>query len=152
MRRKRCSRGLGVKSTVFLVPSMIGSNELLETISNNYIIVNMANWIIDECPILSYEIEIFPVINSNLKRSYFFQNQSNEIQIDDLQIDENYQLNIKINSQAGENIERIIFRTRNNKINNQQIFILICISSFLIIFILVIIIIKYCRQYLKRSG
>jgi hypothetical protein len=131
---------------------MIGSNDLLETISNNYIIVNMANWIIDECPILSYEIEIFPIINSNLKRSYSFKNQFNEIKIDNLQIDEDYQLNIKINSQAGENIERVIFRTMNNKINNQQIFILVCIGSFLIIFVLIIIIIKFCRQYLKRSG
>jgi hypothetical protein len=139
----------------FLVPSVVESNDLLQTISNNYIIVNMANWIIDECPILSYDIEIFPTMNSNLKRYYSFKNQLNAIKIDNLQTDEDYQLNIKINSQSGENIERISFRTTNNnqiKINNQHILIIISIGAFLFVFVLIMIVIKFCRQYLKKSG
>jgi hypothetical protein len=115
----------------------------------------MANWIIDECPILSYDIEIFPTMNSNLKRYYSFKNQLNAIKIDNLQTDEDYQLNIKINSQSGENIERISFRTTNNnqiKINNQHILIIISIGAFLFVFVLIMIVIKFCRQYLKKSG
>ncbi|CAF4143011.1 unnamed protein product [Rotaria sp. Silwood2] len=161
------SNQAGFSSTEYLItktdgsiPSLIESKDLLRTISNNYIIVNMANWIINECPILSYEIEIFPIITANennLNRYFSFKNQLNEIKIDHLQSDHDYQLNIKINSQAGDKQEIISFRTTKNnnqiKLKHKQIllFLLLTMISFLLVFILIFIMIKFCQKHLKKT-
>ncbi|CAF3590109.1 unnamed protein product [Rotaria sordida] len=161
------SNQAGFSSTEYLItktegsiPSLIESKDLLRTISNNYIIVNMANWIIDECPILSYEIEIFSIKNSNennFNQYFSFKNPLNEIKIDHLQSDHDYQLNIKINSQPGEKLQRISFRTTKTntqiKLKHKQIlrFLLLTIISFLLIFILIFIIMKFCQQHLKKT-
>jgi hypothetical protein len=116
-----------------LVPSLIESKDLIETISNNFIILNMSNWIINQCLILSYEIEIFPTGNSTLHRFYTFNHNLQQIQINNLQSNEEYQLHIKVNSQSGEVIKQISFRTTNysnptnSKTKNQYIIIIIVI-------------------------
>lgn len=127
------------------------AKDLFETISNNYIIINMAKWIIDECPILSYEIEIFPIKNSSEINSHRYISSKNQIQIDNLQSNQDYQLNVKIHSQIGENIEQIYFRTKNNddqiRIKNQQILlIMIFIASFLLMFVFILLIIKLFKK------
>jgi len=138
---------------VFLVPSLIESSDLLQTISSNYIILNMANWIINECPILSYEIQLLRS-KTNLSQYFSYKNEFNEIKIPNLRSDEDYQLNIKVNSQAGENTEIISFRTTNEKnqikTNNEQIIIII--TSFLLILVLIVFIMKFCRRCLKKTG
>jgi len=113
----------------------------------------MRKWIINECPILSYEIEIFPIKNSSEIHFNRYISSKPEIQIDNLESNQDYQLNIKVRSEAGENIERIFFRTINDdnqiKIKNQQIiFSMIFIALFLLVFIFILIIIK-C---LKKTG
>ncbi|CAF0823910.1 unnamed protein product [Rotaria sp. Silwood1] len=161
------SNQAGFSSTEYLItktdgsiPSLIQSKDLLRTVSNNYVIVNMATWMINECPILSYDIEIFPIKNSdenNLNRYLSFKNQINEIKIDHLKSDHDYQLNIKIHSQAGEKLEIIPFRTTKNnnqiKLKHKQIFLflLLTIISFVLIFILIFIMMKFCQHRLKRT-
>ena len=54
-------------------------------ISNDFIILNMSNWIINQCLILSYHIEIYPLGNSSLNRYYSFNNNYEKIQINNLQ-------------------------------------------------------------------
>jgi hypothetical protein len=113
----------------------------------------MANWIINECPILSYEIRLLRS-KTNLSQYFSYKNEFNEIKITNLRSDEDYQLNIKINSQAGENTEIISFRTTNEKnqikTNNEQIIIII--TSFLLVLVLIVFIMKFCRRCLKKTG
>jgi hypothetical protein len=113
----------------------------------------MEKWIINECPILSYDIEIFPIKNSSEIHFNRYISSRNQIQINNLQSNQDYQLNIKIHSQAGENIERISFRTINDddqiKIKNQQIlFIMLFTASFLLIIVFLLII----KNLLKKTG
>jgi len=113
----------------------------------------MGKWIINECPILSYEIEIFPITNSSEINFNRYISTKNQIQIDNLQSNQDYQSNIKIYSQAGEHIERISFRTIDDdneiRIKNQQILlIMISVASFLLIFVFILIIMKF----LKKTG
>ena len=124
----------------------------------------MSSWIINQCLIISYEIKIFPMINStetNLHRSYIFENNFQHIQIDNLQANQDYQLHIRVNSQAGEIVKIISFRTTNennqatSKMKNYYIIILIVVISFiftLISSIIVFILIKFCRLHLKKTG
>ena len=51
----------------------------------------MNKWMINACPILSYEIEIFPIENSS--QIYFkrYISSKNEIQINNLQSNQDYQ-------------------------------------------------------------
>jgi hypothetical protein len=115
----------------------------------------MEKWIINECPILSYEIEIFPIKNSSEIHFNRYISSKPQIRIDNLESNQDYQLNVKVRSQAGENIERIFFQTIDDnddnqiKIKNQQIiFSMIFIVLFLLIFIFILIIIKF----LKKTG
>ncbi len=138
---------------IFLVPSLIEPKDLFETISSNYIILNMEKWMIDECPILSYEIELFPIKNSSERNFNRYISSENRIQIANLQSNQDYQLNIKIHSEAGEKLERISFRTIDNKhrikIKHQQIiFLMIFIASFLFTFVFILILMKI----LKKTG
>jgi hypothetical protein len=146
------------------VPSLIQPKDLIETISNNFINLNMSNWIINQCSILSYEIELFPIRNSteiSLHRYYSFKNHLKNIQIDNLQSNEDYQLHMKVHSQAGEIIKTMSFRTiddnpsSNSKSQNHYIIILILILSFIFALISLIIIffsIKFCRLHLTKAG
>ena len=146
------------------LPSLIQSTDLIEAISNHYIILTMSNWVINQCSILSYEIDLFPLKNSsetNLHRYYSFQNHFQSIKIDNLQSDEDYQLNIKVNSQAGETTKMISFRTTNDnfqfnsKTKNPYLIIVIIIISFiftLISSIIIFILIKFCRLHFKDTG
>lgn len=125
--------------------------DLFEMVSNTYIILNIDKWIIDECPILSYEIEIFPIKNSSDINSNRYISSKSLIKIDNLEPNQDYKLDIKIHSQSGENIERISFRTKNNddriKIKNQQIlFIMLFIASFLLIFVFIALIWKLFKK------
>ena len=130
-------------SIYFVVLSLISPEKFVENISNNCIILNMTNWIIDQCHILSYEIEICSVINSNennLNRYSLFKNEFNNMKIDNLQSDNDYQLTIKIYCQAGDYIETISFqmaKDKNQMENKHQLilFIVILISPFLLTFI-----------------
>ncbi|CAF1446454.1 unnamed protein product [Adineta steineri] len=135
------------------VPTLIESSDLVQTVSNNYIILNMANWIINECSILSYEIELL-TSKTNLSRYFSYKNDLNELKIDNLQSNEDYQLNIKVNSQAGENMEIISFRTTNEKTSiksrMEQFFILII--CLLLIFILISFIVKFSRRNLRKTD
>jgi hypothetical protein len=138
---------------IFLVPSLIEPKDLFETISSNSIILNMEKWMIDECPILSYEIELFPIKNSSERNFNRYISSENRIQIANLQSNQDYQLNIKIHSEAGEKLERISFRTIDNKhrikIKHQQIiFLMIFIASFLFTFVFILILMKI----LKKTG
>ena len=83
---------------------------------------------------------------------YSFKNQLNAIKIDNLKSNEDYELNIKIHSQAGEHTEKIIFRTMNYELNNQHIFIFICIASFFFTFVFIMMVIKFSRRYFKNHG
>jgi hypothetical protein len=124
----------------------------------------MSNWIINQCSILSYEIDIFPIKNSSeihLHRYYTFKNNFQTIKIDNLQSNEDYQLNIKIISQAGETMKIISFRTTNenfysnSKTKNPYLLIIIIIISFiftLISSIIIFILIKFCRLHFKDTG
>jgi hypothetical protein len=146
------------------IPSLIQSTDLIEAISNHFIILTMSNWIINQCSILSYEIEIFPIRNSSeihLHRYYTFKNHFQTIKIDNLQSNEDYQLNIKVISQAGETMKIISFRTTNDnyhsnsKTKNPYLIIIIIIISFiftLISSIMIFILIKFCRLHFKDSG
>ena len=132
-------------------------------ISNNFIILNMSKWIINQCLILSYNIDIISLINSTNKfhQYYSYENNLKHIQINHLQSNQDYQLYIKINSQAGEIIKVLPFRTMNN--NNQTIFkrktsykiikitIISIISLILVIIIIICILIKIYRQHIKGS-
>ncbi len=161
----------GLSSNEYLIgqtdgtlPSLIQSTDLIEAISNHFIILTMSNWIINQCSILSYEIDIFPVKNStdiHLHRYYSFKNNFQTIKIDNLQSNEDYQLNIKVISQAGETMKIISFRTSNEnahsnpKSKNPYIIIVIIIISFiftLISSIIVFILIKFCRLHFKDTG
>lgn len=153
-----------IEKTDGLIPSLIHSTDLIEMVSNNFIILTMSNWIINQCLILSYDIELFPIKNSSeidLHRFYSFKNNFQEIKIDNLEINQDYQLNIKVYSQAGETVKIISFRTTNNnqqlnsKTKNPYLIIIIIIISFLFTLILSIILfifIKFCRLHLKNSG
>jgi hypothetical protein len=154
-----------IEKTDGTIPSLIQSTDLIELISNNYIILTMSNWIINQCSIISYEIDLFPIKNSTEinhdHRSYSFKNNFQNIKIDNLQSNEDYQLNIKINSQSGEIIKILSFRTTNDnqqfnsKTKNSYIIIIIIIISFLftlIIAIIIFILIKFCRLHLKNTG
>ncbi|CAF2759126.1 unnamed protein product [Rotaria sp. Silwood2] len=151
-------------------PLLIQSKDLIETISNNFIILNMSNWIINQCLILSYDIELFPIINStnnnnnnnnnNLHRYYSFKNNFKNFRINNLQTNQDYQLHIKINSQSGEIIKIILFRTTNDnqqmnlKTKNSYI-IIILVISLIFIFILLIsifILMKFCQFNLKKPN
>ncbi|CAF0794841.1 unnamed protein product [Rotaria sordida] len=153
------------------VPLLIQSKDLIETISNNFIILNMSNWIINQCLILSYDIELFPIINStnnnnnnnnnNLHRYYSFKNNFKNFRINNLQSDQDYQLHIKINSQSGELIKIILFRTTNDekqmnlKTKNSYIIIIVIIISLIFIFILsisIFILIKFCPLNFKKPN
>ncbi len=139
-----------------LVPSLIESNDLFETISNDYIILNMKKWLINACPILSYEIELFPIENTSEIHFNRFLSSKSSIRIANLQSNQDYQLNIQIHSEAGDHIERITFRTTDDdhhqaKIKNQQmIFIMICTASFLLTSVFVIIILKKTGLYMRK--
>jgi len=153
-----------IEKTDGSIPSLIQSTDLIEVISNNFIILTMSNWIINQCSILSYEIEIFSIKNSsetNLHRYYSFKNHFQNIKIDNLQSNEDYQLNIKVNSEAGETIKILSFRTTNDnyqlnsKTKNPYLIIIIIIISFiftLISSIIIFILIKFCRLHLKNTG
>jgi len=153
-----------IEKTDGSIPLLIQSTDLIEMISNNFIILTMSNWIINQCSIISYEIEIFPINNSteiNLHRYYSFKNNFQNIKIDKLQSNQDYQLNINVQSQAGEIIKMISFRTTNNnqefnfKTKNSYLIIIIIIISFiftLITTIIIFILIKFCRLHLKNTG
>ena len=146
------------------IPSLIQSSDLIELISNNFIILTMSKWIINQCLIESYQIEIYPIKNStdlNLHRFYSFQNSIDQIKIGNLQSNEEYQLNIKVNSQAGETIKIISFRTTNvnspvnSKTKNPYFILITIIISFiftLILSIIFFILIKFCRLHWKNTG
>ena len=146
------------------IPSLIQSTDLIEAISNDYIILTMSNWIINQCQILSYEIEIFPLKTSNQTnqhRSYSLKNNFQTIKIDNLQSNEDYQLNLKIYSQAGEATRILSFRTTNDlhqlssKSKNPFLILIIIVISFiftLISAIIVFILIKFCRLHFKDTG
>ena len=143
------------------IPSLIQTKDLIEIISNNYLILDMSNWIINQCLILSYEIEIYPFGNSTLHRYYTFNNNFQQIRINDLQSNIDYQLNIKVNSQAGQIIKQISFRTTDNpnqmnsKTKTHYTIIIIVIISFvftLILSIIIFILIKFCRLHFDKNG
>lgn len=123
----------------------------------------MSNWIINQCLILSYDIELFPITNStdkNHHRYYSFKNNFKTIRISNLQANQDYQLHIKVNSQAGETIKIILFRTTNeNKDSNlrtkSSYFLIIIIVSFIILCVLSLIIFiltKFCKIHIKKAG
>ncbi|CAF4516635.1 unnamed protein product [Rotaria sp. Silwood1] len=153
-------------------PLLIQSKDLIETISNNFIILNMSNWIINQCLILSYDIELFPVINvtnnnnnnnnnNKLHRYYSFKNNFKSFRINNLQSNQDYQLHIKINSQSGEIIKIILFRTTNNNQNmnlkTKNSYTIIIIMTISLIFMIIIsisifILMKFCRFKLKKPN
>ncbi|CAF1443327.1 unnamed protein product, partial [Adineta steineri] len=145
-------------------PSLIQSNDLIETITNNYIILNMSKWKVNQCGILSYDIEIFPIDNSterSLHRYYSFENHLKILKIPNLQSNQNYHLEIKVHSQAGEINKIILFRTLNNKhIFNSEtqhyyLTVIIIIISFILVLVSSIIIfisIKFCRLHFKNTD
>ena len=124
----------------------------------------MSNWLINQCSIISFEIEIFPVRNSTeqaLHQFYSFKNHLKSIQIDNLQSNQDYQLQIKVNSQAGEIIKIVSFRTTNDqnltksRSPNYYIIIIIIAASCLLALIssiIVFISIKFCRLHWKNAG
>ena len=104
----------------------------------------MKHWLIDICPIQSYEIQLFPINNTNEIPSHHYLSSKDLIHIDHLHSNQDYQLNLHIYSEAGETFERLTFRTITEmKIFNQQmIFILIGIGLFLLILVLILIILR----------
>lgn len=150
-----------ILNVLFLVPSVIQPKDLIRTVTDNYIILNMAKWIINECPILSYEIEIVPIKNSNeynSNRYFSFKYPLNEVKIDHLQSDHQYRLNIKVNSQPGENFQSISFRTEKSfdqmKMKYSQHFILIIftLTCFMLIFLAIFVLLQLRQKRLKRTG
>lgn len=147
-----------------LVPSLIQPNDLIETISSTFVVVNMSNWIINRCSILSFDIEIYPKVNSteqNLHQFYSFKNHLKRVQIDNLYPNQDYQLRIKVNSQAGEIVKFISFRTnadqRASSFRSQNyyiILIIIVVSTVLALIssVIVFIAVKFCRLHLKHAG
>ena len=110
----------------------------------------MKNWLINVCPILSYEIELFPLENASEFHFNRYLSTENSFQIDNLQSNQDYQLNIKVHTEAGNHLERISFRTLDDhhqtKIKGQRmVFIMICSASFLLTLIFILLI-------LKRTG
>ncbi|CAF3435968.1 unnamed protein product [Rotaria socialis] len=163
------SNQVGFSTTEYIIaktdgstPSLYQSKDLIRAVSNNYIILDMAKWIINECPILSFEIEIIPIKNSdgnNLNRYFSFKNELNEIKIDHLQPEHDYQLNIKINSQPGENFQIISFRTAKdtNRISikySQRIFlVLLTMILFMLTLLFVFILVKLCeKRWMKTES
>ncbi|CAF1590596.1 unnamed protein product, partial [Adineta ricciae] len=146
------------------IPTLIQSKELIETITDHFIILNMSNWLINQCSIISFEIEISPVRNSTeqaLHQFYSFKNHLKSIQIDNLQSNQDYQLQIKVNSQAGEIIKIVSFRTTNDqnltksRSPNYYIIIIIIAASCLLALIssiTVFISIKFCRLHWKNAD
>ncbi|CAF4434156.1 unnamed protein product [Adineta steineri] len=109
----------------------------------------MSKWKVNQCGILSYDIEIFPIDNSterNLHRYYSFENHLKILKIPNLQSNQNYHLEIKVHSQAGEINKIILFRTLNNKhIFNSEtqhyyLTVIIIIISFILVLVSSIII------------
>ncbi|UJR10325.1 hypothetical protein I4U23_014531 [Adineta vaga] len=135
------------------VPSLIDSSDLVQSISSNYIILNMNNWIINECSILSYEIELISS-KTNFSRYISHTNENSMIKIDQLQSNEYYELNIKVNSQAGENFQTISFQTTNEKLAGKtKLEQILMLSAFLLcLFILILIIMKIYRRRLRQTD
>jgi len=146
------------------MPSLVQSTDLIEIISNNFIVLTMSNWIINQCSIISYEIELYPIKNAtdiNVHRFYRFKSTVEKIQIDDLLANEDYQLNLKVNSQAGETVKVLSFRTTNEnlqkpfKTKNPYLIITLTVVAFIIVVILAVlafILLKFCRLRLKNTG
>lgn len=96
----------------------------------------MENWFIDECRILSYEI----TLDSNR-----YVSSTARYRIDNLRANHNYEMSIKIISEAGEINEFISFRTIDDyeriRIKNEQlILIMICIATIVLSLVCVCII------------
>ncbi|CAF3429449.1 unnamed protein product [Rotaria socialis] len=145
------------------VPSLAQPKDLIETISNNFIVLNMSNWIINQCLILSYDIELSSLANTtdnDQHRYYSFKNNFETIRIANLQPNQDYQLHIKVNSQAGETIKIILFRTANDKsqINlprKTSYAVIISIGTVLVLMILslsIFILIKFCPVHFKKAD
>ena len=146
------------------LPSLVQSTDLIEAISHDSIILTMSNWMINQCAILGYDIEIFPLKTSNethQHRSYSLKNNFQTIKIDHLQPNEDYQLNLKLYSQAGETMRILSFRTTNDlqqmnsKSKNPFLILIIIIVSFILTLIsgiIIFILIKFCRLHFKDAG
>jgi hypothetical protein len=116
----------------------------------------MKNWLINVCPILSYEIELFPLENTSEFHFDRYLSSKNSFQIDNLQSNQDYQLNIKVHTEAGDHFERVSFRTLDDdhhqtKIKSQRtIFIMICAASFLLTLVFILLILKRTGLYEKE--
>lgn len=101
----------------------------------------MDNWFIDECRILSYEVTF------DSKR---YASSSSRYRIDNLHANHNYEMSIKIISEAGVINEIISFRTiddyeRIRMKNEQLILMMICIATVVLTLVCVCIISQFRR-------
>lgn len=129
------------------VPIFIESADIFHTITDDHIILNLNQWLIITCPILSYEIEYYPLQNLSQIETNRYLPSIDIIRLDHLQSNTDYQLNIKVSSEAGVNLHGITFRTSNShglilRKNQRIIFIMVCIASFLFTFTVVYLILK----------
>ena len=140
------------RQTIFLslkisVPIFLESVDLFRTIAHDHVILNINQWIIPTCPILSYEIEYYPRENLSRIESNHYRSPIDFIRIDHLQSNTDYQLNVKVTSESGENFQGLSFRTKDSHEyflyqHQQMIFIMVCLASFLLTFTLVFLICK----------
>ncbi|CAF0912627.1 unnamed protein product, partial [Adineta ricciae] len=136
--------------TIGSVPSVIDSSDLVQSIAYNHIMLNMANWIIHECLILSYEIQLFST-KTNSSREISYKNEITMIKIGQLDPNEHYQLNVRVQTEAGESVKMISFQTMNETVSRrtqiEQSLIVIVISLFIVVSILILM-----KIYRRRSG
>lgn len=129
---------------------------MFTNISHDSFILNINQWLIPTCPILSYEIEYHPLENLSQIESNRYFPPIEFIRIDHLQSNTDYQLNVKITSEAGEVFQRISFRTKDSRQyhrrqNQQIIFIMVCMASFLLTFAIVFLILKKFGLFSKTE-
>ena len=134
------------------VPIFIDSADIFKTITHDHIILNVNQWLIITCPIISYEIEYYPLENLSQIETNRYLPSIDFIRIDHLQTNTEYQLNVKVSSEAGENFQGITFRTKDShglilRKNQQMIFIMVSIASFLFTFTIVYLILKKIGLY-----
>ena len=132
---------------------MIDSSDLVHSIAYNHIVLNMANWIIHECSILSYEIELFST-KTNSSQEISYKNETTMIKIGQLDPNEHYQLNVKVQTEAGESLETILFQTMDEPVSRrtqiEQSLIVIAISLFIVVSILILM--KIYRRRSTQTG
>lgn len=103
-------------------------------------------------------------MNSSENRSsrhFFYPGHSQQIQIEDLQPNRDYQLHLRVKSEAGEIIQVISFRTSDNRTEISTkgihlylaiVIVIIAVAFIIIVIVVVCIFVKICRERFKNSG